>query len=387
MKLFNPFGRKKEERSSLTDLGIPPYPGYRAINGTPVVSQETALSLTAFHRCVQLIADQVASLPLHAQKDGERLEKSPSLVQKPNPFESRQETIFAIVASLLMHGNAICILGGFDRLQYPTVLYPVDPTQVAFRMVDGELFYKINGVLYSRSDVLHIKGFTLPGHPLGMGVIQTQTNALSHGLALHDYAARHFSESAVPPGIITFSDEVTAEEAKQFKREWVSVHGGGSREPAVLTAGATFKEYNLTPEVSQFIESRKFSAAEICNMFGVPQSFLGVPGDTRTYSNVEQESLNFLKWCLSPWLVRIENAFSELLPRGTEAKFNVDALLRTDTKTRYEAHAIGLSSKFLTVNEVRALENRTPLPGGDEIAKPEPVVEVQKEEDTEDGDE
>lgn len=350
---------KPEERAWDTSFNLPARAA--ASYAGPVVTQDTALGISSFWRCVQLVSDSIAQLPLHDYKNGTQID-TPSLLERPNPLETRQETIFSMVASLLMHGNAVAILGGFDRNAYPQVLYPVDVRRVTLKFEDGRYVYVIDQKHYEREEVLHIKGFCLPGEPVGIGVVQAQYHTLGHATALSEYAQRWFSESAVPPGAIKFPDDVTAEEATDFKRNWVLAHGGGNREPAILPNGADFVEYGLTPEVSQFIESRQLSASEVCNLFGVPHSFLGLPGDTRTYSNTEQDSLNFVKFCLGPWITRLERAFSDLLPRGQEAKFNLDALLRADTTTRYAAHAVALSNGFLTLDEVRELENRKPLP-------------------------
>jgi HK97 family phage portal protein len=131
----------------------------------------------------------------------------------------------------------------------------------------------------------------------------------------------------------------------------------------VLGDGIKFKQVSVAPEESQFLETQRFTVQQICRLYGVPPEMIGSEsGNSLTYANVEQRSLAFLTYCINPWLVRIETALTDLVPRGQFVKFNAGVLLRTDLKTRYESYEIGLRAGFLTVNETRALEDREPLP-------------------------
>jgi len=157
--------------------------------------------------------------------------------------------------------------------------------------------------------------------------------------------------------------------------------------PPVFNAATRVKTLAANARESQLIEARQYSLTEIANMIGLPAYYLGAPNSSRTYSNVSEENLQLVRWSLLPWISRIEQKLTDYIPRGQVAKFNVDALLRPDTKTRYEAHAIALDKGFLTINEVRELENREPL---EENPKYEPVpaeiVNDPTEEDMEDED-
>jgi HK97 family phage portal protein len=138
-------------------------------------------------------------------------------------------------------------------------------------------------------------------------------------------------------------------------------YGGRSREPAVLNESTKFEPISDNAGDAQLVESRTFDLTEIANMLGLPAYYLGAPNSSRTYSNIENEQQQLLRFSLAPWMIRFEQAFSDLLPRGQVAKFNVDAFLRTDTLTRYQAHKIGIEGGFLTPDEARALEDLQPI--------------------------
>lgn len=159
-----------------------------------------------------------------------------------------------------------------------------------------------------------------------------------------------------------------AEEARQ---RWEATQGG-RRGVAVLTGGITYKPVLITPEEAQFIESQQFSVTSLARLFGIPANLMlaAVEGTSNTYSNVAQADLTFVRWTLSKYIREIEAAFSALLPRGQRARFNLDALLRPDTLSRYQAHRVAIASGFLTVDEVRAIEGLPPL------APTDPVKEI-----------
>lgn len=139
----------------------------------------------------------------------------------------------------------------------------------------------------------------------------------------------------------------------------------------MLNESTKFQQLSDNAKDAQLLETRQFSLTEIANMIGLPAYYLGAPNSSRTYSNVSEENLQLVRWSLLPWIQRVESKFTEYLPRGQFAKMNIDALLRPDTKTRYEAHKIALDAGFLTVDEVRELENREPL--AEESVDPDPV--------------
>jgi HK97 family phage portal protein len=210
---------------------------------------------------------------------------------------------------------------------------------------------------------MHVKGFSLPGEHVGLGILSAQRQGLGASIAMHEYAARYFSGGTTPSvALITENPDLTQEDADLMKQKWLMAYGGRSREPVVLgNTKVQVVQDNATE--SQLTEQKQFDLTEVANMLGIPGYYLGAPNTSRTYSNVEQEQLQLLRFTLLPWMIRFEQAFSDLLPRGQVAKFNVDAFLRADTLTRYQAHQIALQTGFLSLDEVRRLEDLMPMEG------------------------
>ena len=335
---------------------------YNTVYAGTFVDEQTTLSIPGLWRGVTLISDTIGALPIHAYRGDQRIEPMPPILERPYPNETRIETMSAIAASLVIHGNYIAVLGDIGANGYPESLYPVSASRVHVDRIEGRLSYKINDELFDSERVMHIKNFAMPGQIVGVGIVAAQRQGIGSALAMQEYAAKYFDGGAQPTGIL-YSDnaDLSQDEADMLKAVWMRHYGGTSREPAVLNASTKFEQLSDNAKDSQLVESREFSLTEIANMLGLPGYYLGAPNSSRTYSNVEQEQLQFLRG-ITPLLTRIESAFTDLLPRGQYAKFNTDALLRSDTLTRYQAHKIALESGFLTVDEVRSdFENRPPI--------------------------
>jgi HK97 family phage portal protein len=341
------------------------------VNAGVIVDETSTLSVPGIWRAVTLISDAIGGLPFHAYRSEEYVDPQPNLLIKPVATETRIETVSAMVASLIIHGNYVAILGEPGANGYPDSFYPVAVHRVQVRRENGELIYRIENRDYSSSEVLHIKGFSMPGEHVGYGILSAQRQAIGGAVAVNTYAQRYFDGGAQPTGIIYSSNpDLSQEEADALKAAWLRQYGGTKRTPAVLNESTKFQQLSDNAKDAQLLETRAFSLTEIANMIGLPAYYLGAPNSSRTYSNVSEENLQLVRWSLMPWIQRIEQKMTEYLPRGQFAKMNVDALLRPDTKSRYEAHKIALDAGFLTLDEVRELENREPL---DETMSEEPV--------------
>jgi HK97 family phage portal protein len=203
----------------------------------------------------------------------------------------------------------------------------------------------------------------MPGQLTGLGVIGYQRRLIGQSIAAEDYSSQMWTTGAIPDGVLTTDADLSPEEADEFKRRWTEKMGGRQRSPAVLSGGMTYKPIGWSNVDLEQLESRKWNSISVAQAFGVPSVFAMTPSsESKTYQNVQQDYENFVKGTLRGWLSRLESTFTQHLPRGQHVEFNLDALLRADTKTRYEAHAVGLSNGFLTVDEVRELERRPPLP-------------------------
>jgi HK97 family phage portal protein len=354
------------------------------INAGVIVDETSTLSVPGIWRAVTLISDAIGGLPFHAYRGEEYVDPQPNLLLKPVATETRIETISAMVASLIIHGNYIAILGEPGANGYPDQLYPVAVHRVQVRRENGELVYRIDNRDYSREEIFHVKGFSMPGEHVGYGILSAQRQAIGGAVAVNTYAQRYFDGGAQPTGIIySANPDLSQEEADALKSAWLRQYGGTKRTPAVLNESTKFQQLSDNAKDAQLLETRQFSLTEIANMIGLPAYYLGAPNSSRTYSNVSEENLQLVRWSLLPWIQRVEQQFTEYLPRGQFAKMNVDALLRPDTKSRYEAHKIALEAGFLTIDEVRELENREPLAGGEADDNiPAEIVSTPEEETT-----
>lgn len=332
------------------------------INAGVIVDETSTLSVPGIWRGVTLISDAVGGLPFHAYRGEQYVDPQPNLLVKPDPTCTRIETMQAMTASLIIHGNYIAILGEPGVNGYPDSIFPVGVHRVNIRKTEGRLVYQIADRDYTSDEIMHIKGFSMPGEMVGYGILSAQRQAIGGAVAVNTYAQRYFDGGAQPTGILySANPDLTSEEADLLKQQWTRTYGGTRRTPAVLNESTKFQQLSDNAKDAQLLETRAFSLTEIANMIGVPAYYLGAPNASRTYSNVSEENLQLVRWSLMPYISRIEQAFTEYLPRGQFAKMNVDALLRPDTKTRYETHKIALDSGFLTVDEVREFENREPL--------------------------
>lgn len=335
------------------------------------VNTETALSVPAIWRATTMISDIVGMLPIHAYRNDQRLEPNARILEKPDPFETRVTTYAAMAASMILHGNYIAILGEPGPSGYPESFYPVNPERVTIHRVAGVPIYRImreemDGSVstrdYTASEILHIPYFKLPGEVAGVGIVGAQRQGIGAAVAVLEYAARYFDGGAMPSYLIkSDNNDLTEEEAQLLKQRWMEHYGGRSRIPAVMNASTDIKELTANANDSQLIEARQQSLSDASNIVGVPGTYVNAPNTTRTYSNVESQALELLRTSIMPITSRIEAAMSELLPRGQEAKFSYDSLLRADTLSRYQAYQMGLTGGFLTIDEVRELEDRPPL--------------------------
>lgn len=324
------------------------------------------MGLPGAWRASTLIADLLGGLPWHAYRDRpdgtkERLSPTPPLLEQPSYPDTRIDTFSAMVLDLVWEGNAFAIVAARNAQLTPTAITPVPARSVAVRRdSSGQLEYRVGTRTFGVGDVIHIKGPSTPGSLRGMGVLEAHING---SLRLADDQARQarsvVREGGVPTGVVSANNpDVTTEELKSMKDGWLK----SQRERTIaFIQNAEFKPIAWNPTESQLLEARMFSLHEIALIFGVPLYFLGVESSNRTYSNVEQEGLNLVRYSLNGHLARFEQALAAAFPRGTYVKANLDSLLRADTKTRFETYEIALRSGALTVDEVRELEDRKPL--------------------------
>jgi HK97 family phage portal protein len=326
------------------------------------VDTESTLSVPAIWRATTMIADSVGVMPLQAYRNDQKIEPTPRLLERPNPLETRIETISAMVAALLLHGNYVAILGEPGPTGYPESIYPVAPERVTIMKIDGRKIFRIDQIDYTADQIFHIKGFSLPGDVAGIGIIAAQRQGIGAAVAVMEYAARYFNGGAMPSYVIKSSNpDLEENEAELLKIKWMEHYGGKSRIPAVLNASTDIEPLTANANDSQLVEARNQAVSDSANIVGVPGNMVGAPNTSRTYTNVEAQGLEYLRTSIAPLTTRIEASFTDYLPRGQVAKFNYDSLLRADTYTRYQAHKLALDAGFLTVDEIRELEDLPPF--------------------------
>jgi HK97 family phage portal protein len=327
------------------------------------VDQNTALGIPAIYRGVTLISDAIGALPLCAYRNKREVLPTPQILLRPVPTETRMETISAMAAALIIHGNYVAVLGEPGVNGLPESIYPVSPDRVqVMRASNGRIIYNIDEKAYEQSEILHIKNFTMPGDLVGKGILAVAKQALGKEIAINEYASRYFDGGVNPTAVIKSANpDLSQEEADALKSAWMAMYSSRNRSPVVMNSSTDFEVLSSNAAESQLVEAQTAGLTEAANILGLPPYFLGSPNSSRTYSNVEQENLQLVKWSIQPIAERIEAAFSDLLVRGQTAAFKYDSLLKTDTASRYDAYAVALSSGFLTKDEVRDYENLDPM--------------------------
>jgi HK97 family phage portal protein len=216
------------------------------------------------------------------------------------------------------------------------------------------------------TDLMHITDLLEPGALRGMSRVTRLSDALGVATALQQYAARFFGQGASMSGVIEYPGALTAQQAKDLSDAFDSRHRGLSRahRTGVISGGAKFSSTQVTNDAAQFLESRRFAVEEIARLYNIPLSMMGVPG-TQSYASVEQNAIQFVTHTLRPYIEKLEWSYSRLLPDTAFLKFNVDGLLRGDFNSRISAYSVAIQGGWESINDIRRLEDQSPVEGGD----------------------
>ena len=344
------------------------------------VNERSAMQVTAVYACVRILAEAIAGLPLGVYRYTENgsKEKVPDhplyalLHDEPNPEMTSFIFRETMMSHLLLWGNAYAQIIRDGRGQV-LGLYPLLPSQMDVSRADnGELVYtysrgmdeygskkRTEQVELRREDVLHIPGLSFDGL-IGYSPIAMANNAICMALATEAYGATFFANGATPGGVLEHPGVV--KDPAHLRESWhAQFSGKNSHNVAVLEEGMTFHQMSIPPEEAQFLETRKFQIDEIARIFRVPPHMVG-DLEKSSFSNIEQQSLEFVKYTLDPWVIRWEQAMHQALLRPDEKpalffKFNVDGLLRGDYQSRMNGYAVGRQNGWLSANDIRELEN------------------------------
>lgn len=357
----------------------------RTTSGKPV-NERTAMQTTAVYACVRILAEAVASLPLHVyeyQDDGGKklVHDHPLyylLHDEPNPEMTSFVFRETLMSHLLIWGNAYAqiIRDGAGRV---LGLYPLLPDKMDVQRDDkGNIYYvysrnsdenpmfkEYGNIRLKAEDVLHIPGLGFDGL-IGYSPIAMAKNAVGMTLACEEYGASFFANGANPGGVLEHPGVL--KDPSKVRESWNSVYRGvnNAHKIAVLEEGMKYQQIGIPPEEAQFLETRKFQINEIARLYRIPPHMIG-DLDKSSFSNIEQQSLEFVKYTLDPWVIRWEQSLqrSLLLP-GEKGKYfiklNVDGLLRGDYQSRMNGYAVGRQNGWFSANDIREMENMNPIP-------------------------
>jgi HK97 family phage portal protein len=346
-----------------------------------MVNERTAMQTTAVYACVRILAEAIAGLPLHVYQyktygGKEKLVSHPLynlLHNEPNPEMTSFVFRETLMSHLLLWGNAYAQVIRDGRGQV-LALYPLLPNKMdVARSASGELSYtyyrdseesRINPnsgtVMLRRDEVLHIPGLGFDGL-VGYSPIAMAKNAIGMAMATEEYGASFFANGANPGGVLEHPGVV--KDPKRVRESWNTVYQGSSNAHriAVLEEGMKFQAIGIPPEQAQFLETRKFQINEIARIFRVPPHMVG-DLEKSSFSNIEQQSLEFVKYTLDPWVVRWEQALQQSLLLPSEkhryfVKFNLDGLLRGDYQSRMSGYATARQNGWMSANDIRQLED------------------------------
>jgi HK97 family phage portal protein len=353
-----------------------------------VINPETVFRVNAIFSAVSLISDTISTLPLdsYIRRDGARFafRPRPAWVQQPDIDTSKEAFYGSLIVSMLLDGNGFVRVfrDSSGRVVNMTVL---NPTKVEIRKdkVGGVTFiYEGENKPLNKNEILHIPDVVRPGETRGISRVTALKDNFGLALALESYAARFFGQGASTNGIIEFPGNLTPEQAKQLVEGFDARHKGfrKSHKTGVLSGGAKFVQTTVANDQAQFIDSRRMAVEDVARAFNIPPHLLGLPG-TNTYSSVEQNNIAFVTHTLRPIVQKLESAFTSLMvnePGGSTAfiKFTLDGLLRGDANSRFSAYSVGLQAGYLTINDIRRLEDLPPVDGGEIIRVPLASVNI-----------
>ena len=350
------------------------------------VNERSAMQMSAVYACVRILAESIASLPLHFYQynDAGGKEKAVNhplywlLHDEPNPEMSSFSFRETLMTHLLLWGNAYAQIIRNGRGEV-IALYPLMPDRMTVdRDARGRIYYeyarsesdantlgKKSSVILSPEDVFHIPGLGFDGL-VGYSPIAMAKQAIGMGLACDEYGASFYQNGAQPGGVLEHPNVL--KDPKRVRESWNAIYQGSknAHRIAVLEEGMTYKPITISPEQAQFLETRKFQIDEIARIFRVPPHMIG-DLEKASFSNIEQQSLEFVKYTLAPWISRWEQAIQRSLLLMSErtryfARFNVEGLLRGDYQSRMNGYAVARQNGWMSANDIRELESLDMIP-------------------------
>lgn len=350
-----------------------------------MVTTTRAMRVATVYACVRILAESIAQLPCKVYKCGpdgshDVLTEGPlfNLMHFPNTWQNGFEFREYLMTCLCLRGNfyALKVKVRGDVVE----LLPLRPEAVSVERRNWELLYTYTDAngrtgTVGSDKMLHVRGLSLDGI-MGVSPIRYGRDAIGLAMATERHGARMFKNGARPGGVLKHPAKLSDEALEHLKLSWEAAHGGeNTGGTAILEEGMSYDNISMTNEDAQYLDTRQFQRTEICALFRVPPHMIGDLTKS-SFSNIEQQALEFVKYSVLPWCKRIETAFwhgllsEEQRRQGYRVEFLVDGLERADIKTRYESYSIAIQNGIMSPNECRRLENRNPREGGDVYLQP-----------------
>jgi HK97 family phage portal protein len=315
------------------------------------------LTAPAVWQCVNMVANAVASMPLETFRRTSglplKLDKSPQVVATPGGDCTQSEWLQTLVVSLLLRGNAYARIVSRDSDMRPNQLELLNPDRVVpFTNSKGRKAYRIGGLETDGESIFHVRGMTFPGSVVGLSPIAYAAATIGLDISTRDFARNFADGEGIPKAILSVSGTVDQTKARTVKERFLEA--SRNREPVVMGDAVSYQAIQIAPEESQFLATQQMSIAHIARFFGIPPRKVGgTDGSSLTYANLTQENMDFLQEGVNPWLIRVQDAFSALLPEPEFVKFNTTSLTRMDPQGEVERMNYMIAGGYVVQSEAR----------------------------------
>jgi HK97 family phage portal protein len=342
----------------------PAFPNYSG----EIVTERTAVSSTAVLSAVTLLADSIATMPLQVYRDNNGTVQQlpiPSVFVKPNDDQNMFEFVHQVIATLAVHGNAF-IYAPRNAGGAPVEMRCLHPLLVNVVVGDeGNRNYSYGKMMIDNDSMYHISWLRFPNQAYGVSPLDAMRNIIGTGIAIDRFLAQFYGDGATPSSVLETDQQVTMEQAEILRTTWEDSHWK-RRRPAVLAGGLKWRSVTASASDMDTMEHRESIVRDIARAYRIPLHLIaGTGGDNQTYQNVESAGINFVRHTLLPWMHRLEDTLSSMLPAPQRVRLNADGLMRGDLNSRVMAQQIQIQTGTLSPNEARQSEGREPYEGGD----------------------
>jgi HK97 family phage portal protein len=359
------------------------------------ITEDSAMRLSAVFGAVRVISETIASLPWEVKQDAGDSTRSASahpinkLIHHPNAMMTDFNFREVCQAHLCLHGNAFIAIRRNEAGQ-AVKLIPVHPDRVEVKVYKDEKFYNIDQgkETFDDTEMIHILGLSFDGI-IGKSVIEAARESIGLGLAADQFGGSFFGNGANVSAVLTHPGKLSDEAYKRLMTSWARRYSGldNSHKTAILEEGMNLTKVSISPQESQFLETRKFGVEDIARFFRIPLAYLGSLENSSTRANIEEQGIQFQRNTILPWVKRWEAEFNRKLFPGQEDYFirmNMDGLLRGDISSRYSSYATARQWGWMSVNDIRKYESLDPIDGGDVYLQPLNMIEAGTDNTTED---